>query len=216
MSQIRRRDTGPVAVDAGLLLDMWWTLGMDEAPPRARIKTLADKVRAGPEAGQDPEDDGNLTEEALALREELPVYVPLLEADALQRLRGWHRLRHGTVTVEAAYLCEVRNLLDSLTISLGSSCEEELEALKDEGLTDLAAEAEAAIAASGFCGYCEWCRFLELRDRCDDALDASGHYGSSYYQAYKNADLKNPETARTGSGETPATEVLQLPDGSDA
>jgi hypothetical protein len=205
MGQIRRHDEGPVVIDVRLLDDLEWALGVHDAPSRSRVKPLADEVRARYAAGEDPHQDGALVSALLTVRDEFHVYLELLQLDALQRLRGWHRLRYGTITVEAAYLCEVRNLLDSLTMSIGSSCEDELEALKSEGLDDRAARASGAIAAGRCCDECEWCQFLALRDRCDDALDASGHYGSSYYQAYgRPADRRegqltvpvHPEPAR--------------------
>jgi hypothetical protein len=62
MSQILRYDDGPVTIDARLLNDLWWALGMDEAPPGDRIRPLDDRVRTAYGEGCDPGDDEDLDE----------------------------------------------------------------------------------------------------------------------------------------------------------
>jgi hypothetical protein len=103
------------------------------------------------------------------------------EAEAVRRLRGWHRTRYGSVTVDAFWLADVRNFLDDL-LGLGSECDEELKAAEYDRA--LYAKVKARITEDGYCGDCQWCRSLSLRDQCDTILDAAGYDGGSRYRAY--------------------------------
>jgi len=191
MGQITRGHEGSMTISADLLDSAWWALSMNEAPPRSVIAPLAARVNACYAAGRDPERDDELVDAARKLRNDLPVYLDLLSADALQRMRGWNRLRYGSIRVKARDVSDIRNLVDGLTISDLRSCEQWLDEMVDESDDDYA-EIKAKVAADQLCGECEFCEFLALRDRLDGALDAfccrdpkGKPYCCSYYWAYR-------------------------------
>ena len=45
-------------------------------------------------------------------------------------------------------------------------------------------EVNASVEQGLDCGLCFSCRVLDLRDECDEALDANGYDGGVYYRAY--------------------------------
>lgn len=175
MPQILRHHTGTAAVDARLLADVDWVLDMDSAAPPGQVAPVAARVQACLAAGEDPERDPTL---AAAGRAEWHDYLRLLDVHAVQRLRGWHRSRHGQVTVDAGRLAEVRNVLDGETFArLG--CEDFLSGGGwPDGDPERAAVA-AAVAAGDMCYRCGRCQAVVMRDRIDAALDAAGHTGRS-------------------------------------
>lgn len=171
MCQIRRYATGPVRISAHLLTELDWLLDMDTAAPRATITPLADRLR---DYNRDLDYDTDID-----CTEGVHGYLRVLDVDAVQRLRGWHRLQYGTVTVDARWVCEVRNLLDGLLYSWGVECEDYLETLNYD-------PAERAIVGDAVkdgrcCNRCVWCQFLVMRDRLDVLLDAQGIRAPSYY-----------------------------------
>jgi len=171
MGQVIRMHHGPAKVSASMLTELDWLLDMDTAAPRNIVKPLADQLR-------DHHRDLRLDTD-IQCSEGIHDYLRVLAVDAVQRLRGWHRLRHGTITVEARWLCEVRNLLDSLLYSWGIECEDYATGL---GPTE-AAIVQAAIEQGRTCTRCPWCQFLVMRDRIDALLDAQGFDDvTSYYR----------------------------------
>jgi hypothetical protein len=174
---------GTAKLSAALLRDIYWVLDMDTAEPRGVVKPMADEIHAEWAAGRDPDRDPEL----IVRLGDVSVHdwLRLMEVDAVQRLRGWHRLRYGTVTVDARDLCEVRNIINALTLSW-STCE----AFIDDLDGDERESAEAALARGECCYRCRWCEFLVLRDRIDVMLDDQGFVGGPYYTPPDD----NPET----------------------
>lgn len=183
MSQIRRPCIhGPAVIDVGLVDEIEGTLAIDCAPPPGVIAPLVARVDAHYDAHTDPERDKQLVEDA---REALDCeWLSLDEIHAIQRLRGWHRARYGKISVDAYWLAAVRNVLDTLTLSLDSQCDETLRELKYPGNEDLLADAKRSMRRTGRCGECQWCTVLRLRDETDSALDAAGYEGGVYYRCY--------------------------------
>jgi hypothetical protein len=172
MGQVTRMHRGPAKISAFMLTELDWLLDMDTAAPRGVVKPLADRLR---DYHRDPDLDMNIQ-----CSEEIHDYLRVLEVDAVQRLRSWHRLRHGTITVEARWLCEVRNLLDSLLYSWGIECEDYATGLDSAE----AAIVDPAIEQDRRCNRCPWCQFLVMRDRIDVLLDAQGFDDvTPHYQA---------------------------------
>jgi hypothetical protein len=183
MSQIRRAcGPGSVVIDVGLLQHIESAFWLDCAPPASKIARLIEIVeRVGRrEAERYP---------ALVHAWEAASDCMLLTVDeiyAIQRLRGWHRQQYGNITVDAYWLAEVRNVLDTLTLALGNECDEELAQAKQDG-AEWYAEMQARMDRDQGCGDCQWCQALDLRDRCDAILDAAGFHGGSRYRAYSKA-----------------------------
>lgn len=190
MGQILRYHRGTLTVPARVLDDIDWVLDMDTAAARrdvlAAVATLGDDGRDVTYCGPDVHD-----------------YLRPREVDAVQRLRGWNRLRHGSITVDAGLLCDVRNLLDTETFQR-DSCDAFLSELDDEiGMLDestqgayaasLRAERDALAVflaePTGICGRCPWCQALALRDVLDELLNAAGFAPPPYCNP---ADLPMP------------------------
>lgn len=178
MSPVTRMHHGTARIPAQLLDDIDGTLDMDLAVPRAVVKALADRVREHRANWRNPDHDDDL----VAAVQATPVhdYLSLMEVDAAQRLRGWHRLRHGTLTVDAEALSDVRNVLDGLTLTW-TGCEENAEG-NPYGYDDAElAYVQAQLEKGHICYRCTWCQFLILRDRIDYLLDAQGFTDRSPY-----------------------------------
>lgn len=184
MPPILRYHEGPVKVDAHLLTELDWLLDMDTAAPREVVAPLAAQLR-------DHKRDTDLDYEHRT--EGVHDYLTVLEVDAMQRLRGWHRLRHGTLTVEARWLAEIRNALDLLVLGgYGVECEDYLSELDYDPAER--AIVKAAVDADKPCYRCEHCQYCVMTDRLDVLLDAQGFVGSPNYQAYaKPARDYDPE-----------------------
>jgi len=106
-------------------------------------------------------------------------WLELWEVHAIQRLRGWHRLRYGSVAVDRDALREVYLVLGGLTISLGDECDETLREVgvdrvrtgpPAEWIADWRGEVLAAMKAAGYCGDCLWCQVCSLYDKCGAIL----------------------------------------------
>lgn len=185
MSPIARHHHGTATVDAHLLTELDWLLDMDQAAPRGTVKPIADEIRerlGRPGAVYD--DVWNLDE-----AEGIHDWLTVQEVDAVQRLRGWHRLRHGPVQVDAGALSEVRNLLDRLTMSW-TSCEENADGNPyDYDDAELAfVRAQLAKQPPEICYRCNWCQFLIMRDRIDYLLDQQCFTGRSPYIEVQKED----------------------------
>ena len=177
MSPIWRHDRGRLTVPASTLTDIDWVLDMDTASPRSTVIAAL--------ALEDPRDAAPVHE-----------YLSAAQVDTIQRLRGWNRLRHGSITVDAGLLSGVRNTLDSETFHR-TQCEDFLDELRDEiGMSSPGQESYAAVLQTefaaieprvengGVCGRCPWCQALALRDVLDELLDNAGFHGGSRYAAY--------------------------------
>lgn len=171
---------GTATIDVSLLEEIEGTLAIDCAAPPDVIAPLIARARAHEDARRDPEHDEALCADVRKVMDGEWLHVE--EIHAIQRLRGWHRARYGRITVDAYWLADVRNVLETLTMALGSTCDEEIEELRYPGNEDILATAEALMEATGYCGECRWCTVLRLRDETDRALDAAGYEGGVYYR----------------------------------
>lgn len=181
MGQITRHHHGPVKIDMALIREIEWVLDMEPGhrPSRADVVAAREELhREAAEHGYWP-----WTYDSTGIVHDM---WEVLEVDAVQRLRGWHRARYGTVTTDAAALSQVRNFLDGLLLSgYGQDCEQLLSEIEDdECCAEEAAIVKAAIDGGKDCLRCEDCRILTLRDRCDETLDANGYDGGVYYRSY--------------------------------
>jgi hypothetical protein len=182
MSPVTRHHRGTARIPASLLNDIDGVLDMDEAAPRAVVKPLADRMR-------DYRRELSLDHD-IEHTDGVHPYLTVSEVDAVQRLRGWHRLRHGTLTVDAGALSDVRNVLDALTLSW-TGCEENADG-NPYGYDDAElAYVQAQLKKGEICYRCIWCEFLILRDRIDWLLDDQGFTGRS---PYIERQKENPET----------------------
>lgn len=172
---LRAGDRGPVTIDVRLLEEIEAALTMDTAEPRSKVAPVATKIREELDAGRDPGFNADLVAESRGVHD----WLGVLEVDAIQRLRGWHRARNGNITVEAEYLADARNILDYVTLAAEQSCEQMLNQAEFD--PELHAQIKALIDAGKPCGECEWCVAIMLRDRIDELMDAAGFYGGSYY-----------------------------------
>lgn len=181
MPPVTRHHHGVARIPAQLLDDIDGTLDMDTAAPRSKVKPIADRLR---DYDRDLDLDWDLDH-----TEGIHDYLRVREVDAVQRLRGWHRLRYGTVTVDAGALSDVRNVLDGLTLSW-TGCEENADG-NPYGYDDAElAYVQAQLKKGEMCYRCIWCQFLILRDRIDWLLDAEGFMDRS---PWIEAQQDNPE-----------------------
>lgn len=176
MGQMTRHHYGPARIDIRLIQEIEWATSMDIAAKRDVVVAERERLKAESYPYPWTEDRGGVVHD----------WWEILEVDAIQRLRGWHRLRYGTAAVRAEHLSAVRNFLDALLIdAYGEHCEDLLEEIGDDPYcADEAASVRAAIEQGVGCHCCENCRIHDLRDRCDDALDANGYDGGVYYRVY--------------------------------
>lgn len=195
MGMILRHHSGAARASACMLDELDWLLDMDTAGPRSVVKPLADQIRSDP------------TREELYHRDGVHDYLDAQEVDAVQSLRGWHRLRHGTVAVDARWLAEVRNVLDAL-IMAWTGCEEYAADLSPEAEADELALVQTAVDEGRWCDRCQRCQFGIMRDRIDAALDAQGFEGSPYYKAYVAATRDYDPEAVWRQRTMPAADAL--------
>ena len=191
MSQIRRaRIHGPIAVDVRLIQEIEGAVMLDCEPPPSVIAPLWARAEA---LEWNAPTDSACADDVDSALDPWGGILTLDEIHAVQRLWGWHRARHGRVTVDAYWLAETRNVLDNLTLSYGEECDQAIEDFGLDGVTtgepaevdrEIRAEVLAYLREYGTCGECNWCHVLRLRDQCDAILDAAGYYGGSYYDAY--------------------------------
>lgn len=196
MSPINRAcQPGSITIDIGLIQWIESATMVDCEPSPNIIAPLVARceARLGLDAPDDPALDGDI-DKAL---DPWGGILYLQEIHAIQQLRGWHRSRYGRVTVDAARLAEVRNVLDGLSLSFGEECDQTIEdywldRVRSDGKyrtgpdgIEVRAEVLAYLRKHGSCGECSWCHAVRLRDECDSILDAAGYYGGSRYEAYK-------------------------------
>lgn len=195
MGQIQRMHHGPVNVDIRLVDDVEWVLSMHSAEPPEVVRRLVEQMQRY--ADQPERVDQVLRDRWYASgMEDVHDFLEPWEVYVVYRLRGWHRLRHGTVTVDARWLCEVRNLLDGLALSW-NDCEVYAADLGwDEGGPELLI-VKRAVAEGRLCWRCERCRFVVVRDRIDVALDRQGFDGGAYYEHYARPEYDPDEVWRT-------------------
>lgn len=180
MSPIHRPcEHGNVTIPVSLLQHIESAFWVDTAPPPDVIAAIvaridAEGARLNPWASPELEEAARKATDCQILNVD--------EIHAVQQLRGWHRQRYGNITVDAWWLTAVRNMLDSLTLSLGEECDEMLREAEYD--PELHAQIKARMDRDQGCGDCQWCQALDLRDRCDAILDAAGFDGGTYYRAY--------------------------------
>lgn len=119
--------------------------------------------------------------------EALGGWLQLYELRAIQQLRGWHRLRYGSITVPRDRLEAVSDVLGYLLVNaLDSECDDTLKDLDlyrigpppRHSVPDRYWAAHVRERASvlklmterEMCGECTWCQVTRLRDQCDDIL----------------------------------------------
>lgn len=99
-----------------------------------------------------------------------PSWLELFEVSAFQRLRGWHRLRYGSITVPRDRLADVRRALNTIAMAISSECDTEIDELKDCDPPELYQRAIKSMADTGYCGECQWCTAVRLWERCEELL----------------------------------------------
>jgi hypothetical protein len=191
MGQISRMHTGPVTVPDRFLDELDWLLSMDSAAGRDVIAPLADEVRARIEAGDDPAEDAEFV--ARVNKIHVHPYLRLCEVDAVQRLsESQIDIGNGTgVTVEAHWLGEVRNVLDSL-VHTWAGCEDYAEELTPG--SDEFVLVNRALDRGEKCFRCGVCQFTAMADRIDAFLDEQGYVGDAYYRYWvAEFQVEHPE-----------------------
>lgn len=173
MSPVTRYHRGTARIDAHLLTELDWLFDMDQAAPRSTVKAIADQITERLRQSGAVYDDVWKMDEAEDEAEGVHAYLTVQEVDAVQRLRGWHRLRHGPIDVDAGALSEVRNLLDRLTQSW-AGCEENADGNPYSYDDAELAFVQAQLRKGEICYRCVWCQFLIMRDRIDYLLDQQG------------------------------------------
>ncbi len=183
MSPVTRYHHGTVRINAHLLTELDQLLDMDQAAPRGKVLPVAAQITERLRQPGAVYDDVWRLDEAEGVHD----YLTVQEVDAVQRLRGWHRLRHGPIDVDAGALSEVRNLLDRLTQSW-TGCEDNADGNPyDYGSAELAF-VKAQLAKGEVCYRCTWCQFLIMRDRIDYLLDRQGFTDRSPWIDYQTED----------------------------
>jgi hypothetical protein len=198
MGQIIRHDVGTARMPVTLLQDIEWVLDMDTASSRDVVWPLAAQL-------QIYDRDLSLDRERDCV-EGIHDWLRVCEVDAVQRLRGWNRLRYGTITVSAANLCTVRNLFDTLLYEW-SECDDYLLGLDDGDPAEVTI-VRRAVKEGVCCNRCPHCKFCLLRDRIDVLLDRQGFSGGSQYQAYAAPRAYDPDAIWRDQVLPPAIQVL--------
>jgi hypothetical protein len=183
MSPVHRAcEPGHVTIDVGLIQHIESAFWVDTAPPPDVIAPIVARIDA--ESARVNWVSPELEEAARKATD--GSLLDIDEIHAIQQLRGWHRQRYGNIVVDAYWLAAVRNVLDTLTLALGSECDTELKQAKADG-GDWYPEMQARMDREQMCGECQRCQAMDLRDRCDAILDAAGFHGGSRYRAYCKA-----------------------------
>jgi hypothetical protein len=183
-----------ILVDIGLIAEIEEALCMGDAPPPDVVAPLAARIEAHRAAFGNPYLDEELQEDIRrVLQPQFGCFLELWEIHAMQRLRGWHRARFGTVEADARWLAEVRDVLYRLWHELSDECEQEVEHYGLDRVSPAATrkladreypsfrEARSSVLASmtaGWrrwqCGECKSCWVISLHERCATILDHSG------------------------------------------
>jgi hypothetical protein len=203
MSLIPRYASGQVTVPAALLADIDWVLDMDTAAPRSQVVAFMADVAAVKTTGKDPAREQGLIDRALT--DPVHDWLNPAETSAVQKLRGWHRAKRGTVVVDAGLLAEVRNIFDGLAVEF-DSCESYLDLLEpDEPIYPVV---KAAVDTGTCCYCCSWCKYVVMRDRIDRFLDRAGLYGGSQYESHRPQCDDDPELTWTETVTAPLEKLL--------
>jgi hypothetical protein len=164
-----------VTVDVGFIQQIESALATDVCPSPDVVAPLAERDRN--RWGLTPQEERALGDEIQRAMD--GDWLELWEVHAIQRLR------YGSVAVDRDALREVCLVLDGLTLSLGSECDE---TLREVGV-DLVRTGPvddpdfwpanwrglvlASMKATGYCGDCLWCQVCHLHDQCSALLDAA-------------------------------------------
>lgn len=183
MSPVTRHHQGTARIDAYMLTELDWLLDMDQAAPRNTVAGIAHDIAALLRKPGAVYADVWKLDEADGIHD----YLTVQEVDAVQRLRGWSRLRHGPVDVDAGALSEVRNLIDRLTMSW-QGCEENADGNAYDYPPAELPFVKAQLAKGEICYRCTWCQFLVMRDRIDYVLDRQGFTNRSPYIEFQTED----------------------------
>jgi hypothetical protein len=132
----------------------------------APLMARADALRA---EWRDPELDDDLCADVHKALDPYGSYLNIAEIHSVQRLRGWHRVKYGTVAVDLRWFTEVRHLLSNLAMGTDSDCENELRSMCHPGEWDLHAASIKRMITDGTCGECKWCWTIRLLNEFDDA-----------------------------------------------
>jgi hypothetical protein len=176
-----------VTIDIGLIQWIESALCVDCGPSREVVEALHKRVELAYAEGRDPELDSGLVDDTMKALD--GGWLKLYELRPIQRLRGWHRLRHGSIAVPRGRLAEVARVLDGLTLALGSECDEMLREYdlyrvgepatwpEDDQWWAIHVEERAQVLTSmaehDMCGFCTWCQIVQLRDQCEAILRAA-------------------------------------------
>lgn len=175
----------PVQIDVSIVQWIEGALCVDCCPSRDEVEALHARVQACYDGHRDPELEGDLVEDTLKALE--GGWLQLYELRAIQQLRGWHRLRYGSITVPRDRLEAVSDVLGYLLVNaLDSECDDTLKDLDlyrigpppRHSVPDRYWAAHVRERASvlklmterEMCGECTWCQVTRLRDQCDDIL----------------------------------------------
>ena len=176
-----------VTIDIGIIDWIDSVLCMDLAPPRGVIEALHDREQAHYDAWTNPDADDQLVED---IRKALDGgWLQLDEVRAFQRLRGWHRVRYGNVTVPREHLADAAYMLGCISSDYADECDQTLE---DYGLSRVGPPEDPywvtgphwpsrireragvlkSMAERGTCGECTYCQIVSLREQCYAILNA--------------------------------------------
>lgn len=171
-----------VTVDVGLIQHIESALAVDCCPPPDAIAPLAERDENRFILTRQEEDA--LDGEIRRVMDDVWL-LELWELHAIQRLRGWHRLRYGSVTVDRDALSQVCSALSNLSCGLGNECDEALREcgvdrvriapVGDPGawLAPWRGQVLASMRETGYCGDCLWCQVCHLHDQCSAILDGT-------------------------------------------
>jgi hypothetical protein len=155
-------------IDVSVLDEIEGVLCIDCCPSPSVIAPLAERAEAHRRAWRDPDADDELAKD---IRSALDgEWLELEEIHAFQRLRGWNRIRYGSITVDREVLAEACRVLNTLLMAIESECDQELRELADPGLEAELVKAKESVAKTGYCGSCRWCTLYRLRDELEAAL----------------------------------------------
>lgn len=172
-----RRSPETVRIDVSLLNELEDYLAIDMMPPPNVLIPLMRRQEAqyGYRVSHDPDLEAEITK---ALDGE---WLYLEDIVPIQRLRGWNRLRYGTITVRVSDLRDVARSLGNLRSALDSECEDQEAELSCPGAEDILTAVKTQMAEDGTCGECLWCNLGRLWAAVDKAMwDGGVELGIEY------------------------------------
>jgi len=163
---------GHAGIDIRLIEEIEEATWIDQMPPASLVAPLAARTEAA-QSYPYPH-DATLDDEIEAAFQKANSpggWLEIREIHAVQQLRGWHRIRFGTVTVTRERLNGAGRVLADLSAALDCQGDTELASLTHDPA--LYRQVKTRVEETRYCGECHWCWITRLRDEARSILGSS-------------------------------------------